>query len=185
MRPLSEKFNELEDLLLHHRRTLAQNTGVPFLRLAYLPDQEIACQRRRKTLARTLEREGITLETVSCQGVIFAHYEQRGRLDQLFQLEATAGERLSTNIARHARRELEERLLGAAGRLATDGVIFLVDTAFVYPYLSLAPILDACTNRITPPLALVIFYPAEVDVDGQLLFLGQRPSGYYRTRNLI
>jgi hypothetical protein len=44
--------------------------------------------------------------------------------------------------------------------------------------------LDGFTNRIVPPMALVIFYPGEVDVDGRLLFLGQRPSGYYRTRDL-
>jgi len=54
-----------------------------------------------------------------------------------------------------------------------------------YPYLHLAPVLEDCTNCITPPLVLVVFYPGEVDVDGQLLFLGVRPSGYYRTRDLI
>jgi hypothetical protein len=52
-------------------------------------------------------------------------------------------------------------------------------------WLLLALLLDDCTNRITPPLALVVFYPGEVDVDGRLLFLGVRPSGYYRTRDLI
>jgi hypothetical protein len=185
LRPLRQKFEELEDLLLHHRRTLAQNTGVPFVRLIYRPDEEAPCQRFREPLARTLEREKVVVETVSCRGVIFTHYEQQGRLDRLFELEQTEGERLSAHIARRARRELTERLIGAAERLPGDGVIFLVDVAFLYPYLHLSPVLDACTNRITPPLALVIFYPGEVDVDRQLLFLGQRPSGYYRTRDLI
>ena len=185
MRPLLEKFEELENLLLHHRATLAQNTGVPFVRLVYRPDEEVECRRRRELLERTLRREGIAVETASCCGAIFAHYERRGRLDQLFELERTEGDRLSVSIARHGRQELTDQLLAAAERLKGDGVVFLVDAAFLYPYLHLAPVLEDCTNRITPPLALVVFYPGEVDVDGQLLFLGARPSGYYRTRDLI
>lgn len=185
MRPLSEKFEELEDLLLHHRGTLAQNTGVPFVRLVYRPDEEMDCRRRSELLSRTLKREGIAVDTVSCRGAIFAHYERRGRLDQLFELERTEGDRLSASIAGHACRELTEQLLAAAERLNGDGVIFLVDIAFVYPYLHLTPILDDCVNRITRPMALALFYPGEVDVDGHLLFLGVRPSGYYRTRDLV
>lgn len=185
MRPLPEKFEELENLLLHHRGTLAQNTGVPFVRLVYRPDEEVECRRRRELLARTLRREGIAVETASCCGAIFAHYEQRGRLTQLFELERTERDRLSVSIARHGRRKLTDQLLTAAERLKGDGVVFLVDAAFLYPYLHLAPVLEDCTNRITPPLALVVFYPGEVDVGGQLLFLGVRPSGYYRTRDLI
>ena len=103
MRPLSQKFDELEDMLLHHRRTLAQNTGVPFLRLVYKPDEEIPCTRRRETLVRTLEKRQVTVEAVSCRGVIFAHYEERGRLEQLYKLEQTEPERLRDNIAKHAR----------------------------------------------------------------------------------
>jgi hypothetical protein len=185
LRPLRQKFEELEDLLLHHRRTLAQNTGVPFLRLVYRPEEEIVCRRFQEPLTRTLEREGVAVETVSCRDVIFTHYERQGQLDQLFDLEQTGGERLSTHIAKRARQELTQRLEGVAESLGKDGVIFLVDVAFLYPYLQLSPVLDACTNRIAPPMALVIFYPGEVKVDGQLLFLGQRPSGYYRTRDLI
>jgi len=185
LRPLRQKFEELEDLLLHHRRTLAQNTGVPFVRLVYRPEEEIACQRFREPLARTLEREGVKVEVVSCREVIFTRYERQGRLDRLFELEQTDGERLGAHIARRARQELTERLVGGAESLGEEGVIFLVDVAFLYPYLQLSPVLEACTNRITPPLALVIFYPGEVDVEGRLLFLGQRSSGYYRTRDLI
>jgi len=185
LRPLPEKFEELEDLLLHHRATLAQNTGVPFVRLVYRPDEEIECRRRRELLERTLKREGLAVETVSCRGATFVHYERRGRLDQLFELERTEGGRLKASIVKHARQELVARLLAATKRLNGDGVIFLVDVAFVYPYLHLAPILDDCVNQITPPMALALFYPGEVDVDGRLLFLGVRPSGYYRTRDLI
>jgi len=185
LRPLPEKFEELEDLLLHHRATLAQNTGVPFVRLVYRPEEEAECCRRRELLERTLKREGVSAQTVSCRGAIFAHYERRGRLDQLFELETAKEDRLTASIAKHARQELVDQLLAAAGQLKDDGVIFLVDVAFVYPYLHLTPVLDDCTNRITPPLALVVFYPGDVDVDGRLLFLGLRPSGYYRTRDLI
>ncbi len=188
MRPLRQKFEELEDLLLHHRRTLAQNTGVPFVRLVYKSSEEseeIECRRWRGTLARTLAQKGVAVETVSCRGAIFAHYEGRGRLEQLFKLEQTDSERLRANIAKHARQELGGRLASSIERLKGDGVIFVVDTAFVYPYFQLGPVLDACTNRIAPPMALVVFYPGEVDVNGRLLFLGQRPSGYYRTRDLV
>lgn len=185
MRPLQQKFEELEDLLLRHRQTLAQNTGVPFIRLVHLPDEEYSCQRFQTALARTLKRERVPVEVVSCRDVIFTPYEQQGRLERLFELEQTGDERLSAHIAGRARQELTGRLMEAVGRLGEEGVIFLVDTAFLYPYLQLSPVLDDCTNRITPPLVLVVLYPGEVDVDGRLLFLGQRPSGYYRTRDLI
>ena len=154
MRPLQEKFEELEDLLLHHRHTLAQNTGVPFVRLIYRPDEEIECRRLRERLARALKRDGVSVETVSCRGAIFAHYEHRGRLDRLFELEGEGIDSLSTNIAKHARQELVHQLLAATERLKGDGVIFLVDVSFVYPYLHLGPVLDDCVNRITPPMAL-------------------------------
>jgi hypothetical protein len=185
LRPLPQKFDELEDLLLNHRRTLSQNTGVPFVRLVYRPDQEVACARLRETLARTLGLKGVTVRAVSCRGVIFTHYEERGRLEQLYLFECQTPERLKGNIARHAREELKRRLAGAVESLGKDGALFVVDTAFVYPYFQLGSVLDAFTNRIVPPMALVVFYPGEVDVDGRLLFLGQRPSGYYRTRDLI
>lgn len=185
MTPLQQKFEQLEDLLLHHRRALDQGTGVPFVRLVYRPEEDVSCQRFREALARTLVREGIAVQTVSCRAVIFAHYERQGRLEPLFELERSGEKRLNANIARHARQELEAQLMAAAERLGGDGVIFLVEVAFLYPHLELSPVLDACTNRIVTPLALVIFYPGEVDADNRLLLLGQRPSSYYRTRDLI
>ena len=33
-------------------------------------------------------------------------------------------------------------------------------------------------------MVLVVFYPGEVDLDNQLLFLGMRPSGYYQRATL-
>lgn len=185
MRSLHQKFEELEDLLLNHRRTLAQNTGVPFIRLMYPAKDEHSCHRFCDTLVRTLKQRDIPVEVVSCRGVLFTHYEETDRLEPLFELEPNGGDRLAEHIAIHARRELAARIERAAERLNEDGVIFLTETAFTYPYLHLSTVLDDCTNRIRPPLALVVFYPGEVDVDGQLLFLGQRPSGYYRTRDLI
>jgi len=109
-----------------------------------LRNWKTCCQRLRETLARTLEREGVTVETVSCRGAIFAHYERRERLDQLYELERKGAKHLSANIARHGRRELEERLVSVVERLPGDGVILLVDTAFVYPI-----------ERYIPPVAKV------------------------------
>ena len=137
MRPLRAKFDELESLLLRHRRTLAQNTGVPFVRLVYHPGEETRCQHERELLRRSLEQTGLSVETVSCQGAIFAYYERRGRLDQLFELDRVKTVGLDTNIASHGRQELLDRLLATASRLGGDGVIFLTETAFAYPYLSL------------------------------------------------
>lgn len=182
---LQQKFEELEDLLLKHRRTLAQNTGVPFIRLVYSSEEELRCHRLSDSLFRSLEQKGIMIENVSCRDVIFDHYEQTGRLEKLFSLESSEGSRLDEHIARNARLELVKRINKAAERLNNDGVIFLTETAFTYPYLHLSTVLEDCTNRIRPPLALVVLYPGEVNLDGQLLFLGQRPSGYYRARNLI
>ncbi len=185
MRHLRDKFAELEDLLLHHRRQLAQSTGVPFVRLVHRPEETLECERQQETLARTLRGKGVPVDEVSCRGVVFADYERAGRLEQLFALEAQHIQGLEQNIARHAAQILRARILAAKERLAGDGVIFLTDVAFIYPYLELGPILDGCTNEIRPPMALVFFYPAEEDTTGELRFLGQRVSGYYRARPLI
>ena len=185
MKPLRQKFDELETLLLHHRATLDQNTGVPFLRLVYRPEEETACGHRRETLARVLAAQGIDFEFVSCKGACFSYYERQGRLDRLFELEGTRPDWLRRNIGQHARSEMVDRLLQANARLGGNGVLFVVDTAFAYPYLSLAGVLHDVTNSIVPPAALVLFYPGEVGVDGELLLLGRRPSGTYRTRDLV
>ena len=185
MRALPEKFEDLERWLLRDRALLAQSTGVPFIRLVYRPGEEADCLRRREVLRRTLEGQGVKVQTVSCRDVIFAHYERRGRLEQLFLLEATEGPELGENIAGHAAQELTTRLMQAVEALSTDGVVFLTDVAFLYPYLHLGPILDNCTNCIEPPMALAVFYPGEVNLENRLMFLGVRPTSYYRTRDLI
>lgn len=185
MRALPEKFEELERWLLHDRALLAQSTGVPFVRLIYRPQEETECVRRRELLRRTLEGRNVRVGTVSCRDVIFAHYERRGRITQLFELEATAGASLNENIAGHAGRELTDRLMQAVETLGRDGVILLTDVAFLYPYVHLGLILDNCTNRIQPPMALAVFYPGEVNLENRLMYLGVRPTSYYRTRDLI
>ena len=185
MKPLPEKYEELERWLLRDRALLSQNTGVPFIRLVYQPAEEADCVRRRDVLRRTLEERGVRVETVSCRDVIFAHYESRGRLEQLFELEATAGPEMLDSIASHAGQELTHRLMRAAESLGSDGVVFVTDVAFLYPYLHLGPILDDCTNCIRPPMALAVFYPGDVSLESRLMFLGVRPTSYYRTRDLI
>jgi len=185
LRALPEKFEELERWLLRDRALLAQSTGVPFIRLVYRPEEEADCVRRRELLRRTVEGQGVKVQTVSCRDVIFGHYERRGRLEQLFQLEATAGPELGDTIAGHAAQELTTSLMQAVESLVSDGVVFLTDVAFLYPYLHLGPILDDCTNCIQPPMALAIFYPGEVNLEKRLMFLGVRPTSYYRTRDLI
>ena len=182
---LLDKVKALEDLLLHHRDALAQNTGVPFIRLVYAPQETREMARRLTTLQRTLANKGVPMATVSCRGAIFAHYARRGRLEALFELERQGQPGLGENIAKHGRRTLTAWVIQAAERLEGDGVIFLVDTAFVYPYFQLGPVLEACTNVIIPPMALVAPYPGTVDGDGRVSFLGQRPSGYYRARTLV
>lgn len=187
MRALPERFEELERWLLRDRTLFAQSTGVPFIRLVYQPAEEIECVRRRELLRRTLEGQRVKVQTVSCRDVIFAHYERRGRIEQLLELEVVGTDKadLHDNIARHAGEELTTRLLLAVEALAGNGVIFLTDIAFLYPYLHLGPILDNCTNRIQPPMALAVFYPGEVNHENRLMFLGVRPTSYYRTRDLI
>jgi hypothetical protein len=185
LRALPEKFDELENWLLRDRALLAQGTGVPFIRLAYRPDEEIECARRRDLLRRTLEGKGVEVQTVSCRDVIFAYFVRVGWLDQLFEYEQTNERQLSERIAVHASEELTGRILSAAKGLTRDGVLFLVDVAFLYPYLPLGPVLDNCTNCIQPPAALAIFYPGEFDSQKGLLFLGARPTNFYRTRDLI
>jgi len=175
----------LERWLLRDRALLSQHTGVPFVRLVYQPAEEADCIRRRDVLRRALEGRGVRVEAVSCRDVIFAHYERRGRLEQLFELEATAGPELLESIASHASQELTSRMMRAVKLLGSDGVVFVTDVTFLYPYLHLGPILDNCTNCIRPPMALAVFYPGELNLEGRVMFLGVRPTAYYRTRDLI
>ncbi len=182
---LLERVKMLEDLLLRHREALAQNTGVPFIRLVYAPQETREMARRLTTLQRTLVNKGVPITTVSCRGAIFAHYEERGRLEALFELERQGQPGLGENIAKHGRRTLKDWVIRAAAQLDGDGVVFVTDTAFIYPYFQLGPVLEACTNVIIPPMALVALYPGTVDGEGRVSFLGQRPSGYYRARTLV
>ena len=72
---------------------------------------------------------------MSCRDVIFAYYEQRGLLDQLFEADKAGESCLAANITAHAEQTLDRQLFDAIQQLGHDGVIFLVDTAFLYPYL--------------------------------------------------
>ena len=183
---LQDKFNKLEKLLLDSRDTLAQGAGVPFIRLIYKPNLEEECTYRRKTLFQVLKDRGIPVRTVSVKGVIFSYYEKENRLEDLFQLENEDGisDRLNRHLHKRSKEELVKRLKEAIEKLDSDGVIFLTDVAFAYPFLSISPVLEELTNQIKPPKALVIFYPGEIKNE-RFFFLGERESGYYRSRDIV
>lgn len=183
---LPEKFNKLEKLLLDSRDTLAQGAGVPFVRLVYNPNLEEECKYRQQTLIQVLEDKGIPVRIVSVKGVLFSYYEKENRLEDLFQLENKDGisDKLSRHLHKRSKEELVKRLKKTAEELDPDCVIFLTDVAFAYPFLSISPVLEELTNQIKPPKALVIFYPGEMKNE-RVFFLGERESGYYRSRDII
>ncbi|MGC9335706.1 MAG: hypothetical protein ACP5JJ_16280 [Anaerolineae bacterium] len=70
MSSLTEKFAELEKLLLNQRRTLALHAGVPFVLLIYDLNEEQRCREEQAHLAVKLRDVGLTNRKVGSQHAV-------------------------------------------------------------------------------------------------------------------
>jgi len=181
LRPLQEKFEELSKLLIHHRDDLAQGTGVPFVRLIYRPDEERECRRLTTVLRERLERVGLALDEVRCGEFVFKHYLQKGQIEMRLKTAEAAPRQASDEIGRRAEALLLEEIISRASKATPTSNVILSETGLLYPFAHLAGILQGCENRVHIPL--VVLYPATI-TDDKILFMGQRETGYYRTRDL-
>jgi len=186
MPSLTDKFAELEKLLLNQRHTLALHAGVPFVLLIYDPEEERRCQEEQAHLAAKLADASLTVREISVETFIFDHYAGIGLLDKVFEKERTRPGDVYRDLAKNYRPALAQHIAEAADALdGQDAILFLTRVAHLYPFVRVSNLLQDLENRVKLPL--VIFYPGE-ELDGELRFLGLQnadgPHTKYRARRI-
>ena len=183
MATLRDKFEELCELLIHHRDDLSQDTGVPFVRLIYPPDDERECRRLTHDLRKRLTAQGFGADEIHCGELLFQHYRQRGERQYELRLKTAEGtpQQAKDEIGRRAETALIETILDHARRAPPTGNLILSEVGMLYPFAHLEGVLQKCENDVRIPL--VLLYPATIENE-RILFMGKRETGYYRTRDL-
>jgi hypothetical protein len=186
MSSLTEKFGDLERLLLDDRETLALHAGVPFVLLIYDPNEERRCRDEQAHLMTKLKDANIIVREISVETFIFDHYAEIGLLDKVFEKEATRPGDVYRDLAKNYRPALVRHIVEAADALDDqDAVLFLTQVAHLHPFVRVSNLLQDLENRVKLPL--VIFYPGE-ELDGELRFLclenADGPHTKYRARRI-
>jgi hypothetical protein len=180
---LVQKFRELEQALLQDRHLLAVHSGVPFLLLAYPPEQERICRELQAELMEKLRARGMPVIEHRLDTFIFDYYEQRyasrGGIQLIFDLERDDPDALRRMIGGIYKDELVKRILSTTDRAAPNGAIFLTGVAAMYPFGNVSALLLELENRITLPL--VVFYPGSEERK-HLSFLNLESHTGYRAR---
>jgi hypothetical protein len=183
---LTEKFTDLEKLLLNERHTLALHAGVPFVLLIYDPSEERLCREEQAHLMTKLADAGLVVREIPVQTFIFDHYAGVGLLDKVFDKERTHPGDVYRDLAKNYRPALARHIVEVADTLAgQDAILFLTRVAHLYPFVRVSNLLQDLENRVKLPL--VIFYPGE-ELDGELRFLclenADGPHTKYRARRI-
>jgi hypothetical protein len=183
---LVEKFTELENLLLNHRRTLALHAGVPFVLLIYDPRRERRCRDEQDHLRTKLEDAGLAVHEMPLDTFIFDHYGEIGLLDMIFEKEPAEPGEVHHDLAKNLRPALARRIIQKAEELeGQDTVIFLTRVAHLYPFVRISNLLENLENQVKVPL--VVFYPGE-ELDSEMRFLclenADGPHTKYRARRI-
>jgi hypothetical protein len=186
MPSLVDKFTELERLLLDHRRSLALHAGVPFVLLIYDPYVERLCREEQSHLIIKLANGGLDVHEIAVKTFVFDHYAEIGLLEKMFEKETTRPVDVYRDLARNYRPALAQHIIQTAETLEDrDVVLFLTQTAHLYPFVRVSNLLEDLENRVKMPL--VIFYPGE-ELDGELRFLclenTDGPHTKYRARRI-
>lgn len=181
MKPLREKFEELAELLITHRDTLSQGTGVPFVRLLFDPNEELEVRELTILLKEKLEKAGYEPIEIHCGDYPFKFYKQRNQLELRLSTAEERPEQSTDEMGKHAEADLLDVIIRQSEIANEKTVILLSETGLLYPFAHLSRILQGCENKVHVPL--VILYPATVD-GKKILFMGKREPGYYRTRDI-
>lgn len=182
MKPLRDKFEELAELLLTHRDSLAQGTGVPFVRLLYHPDEELDVRELTRLLKKKLEKAGFSPVEIPCGRYPFQYYQQRDLLELRLKTAEEYASQAVDEMGKHAEKDLLADIIQLAEAASDKTILLLTETGLLYPFAQLSGILLGCENKVHVPL--VVLYPATVD-EGNVLFMGKREPGYYRTRDIL
>lgn len=181
---LSAKFDELERLLLEDRAALGMHTGVPFLLLIYDPYEEKTCRAHQIHLRDKLQMRGLQVAELELSNFIFDYYDERGQLQQIFDLDRDPTKRddLRRMLAGIYEKELVKRVVTEVQDIDQDvGVIFLSGVATMYPFARVSNLLTDLENKVTVPL--VVFYPGSEE-NGKLSFLNREPHIGYRAQRI-
>jgi len=183
---LTDKFAELEGLLLNQRHTLALHAGVPFVLLIYDPPEERRCREEQAHLMTKLADAGLAVREIPVEAFIFGHYAEIGLLDRVFEKERTHPGDVYRDLAKNYRPALVRHIVEAAEALdGQDAILFLTRVAHLYPFVRVSNLLQNLENRVKLPL--VVFYPGE-ELDGELRFLclesADGPHTKYRARRI-
>ena len=186
MSSLVDKFRELESLLVNSRHTLALHAGVPFVLLIYDPQQERLCREEQSHLGDKLQDAGLTVHEIPVQTFIFDHYAQIGLLDRIFEKEQTSPGDVYRDLAKNYRPALVRHIIAQAEELESqDAVLFLTQTAHLYPFVRVSNLLEDLENHVKLPF--IVLYPGE-ELDGELRFLclenADGPHSKYRARRI-
>lgn len=181
MKPLQEKFEELHYILIHHRDSLSQGTGVPFVRLIYAPEEERECRRLTKMLHESLEMVGLHTDEIHCGEMVFKYYHDKNLLELRLKTAEENPAMAQGEIGTRAEQVLLQAILDKAKGAPDNRNIILSETGMLYPFARLAGVLQECENQVLIPL--IVLYPAKYE-DDKLLFMGKRDTGYYRTRDI-
>jgi hypothetical protein len=182
LKQLRDKFDELAELLLTHRDSLAQGTGVPFVRLLYHPDEELDARELTKLLIQKLVKAGYTPVEIRCGEYPFKYYEKKKQLELRLKTAEEHPTQAINEMGKHAGDDLLAEIVQQAEAATDQTILLLTETGLLYPFAQLSGILLGCENRVHVPL--VVLYPATME-DGNILFMGKREPGYYRTRDII
>jgi len=186
MPSLTEKFADLEKLLLKQRDTLALHAGVPFVLLIYDPHEERRCREEQAHLRDKLSDAGLTVKEIPLERFIFDWYAQKGLLQTIFEKEPQRPQDVYRDLAKNYRPALVKHIIRIAEELeGQDAVLMLTGVSHLYPFVRVANLLEDLENRVKAPL--VVFYPGE-ELDSELRFLGLQhadgPHTKYRARRI-
>jgi hypothetical protein len=182
LKQLRDKFDELTELLLTHRDSLAQGTGVPFVRLLYHPDEELEARDLTKLLMQKLTKAGYSPVEIRCGEYPFKYYQQKKLLDLRLKTAEEHPVQAEDEMGKHAEEELLAEIIRQAEAATDKTILLLTETGLLYPFAQLSGILLGCENKVNVPL--VVLYPATVE-ENTILFMGKREPGYYRTRDIL
>jgi hypothetical protein len=181
LKPLRDKFEELAELLITQWDNLAQGTGVPFVRLLYHPDEELEAREHTTVLKAKLKKAGFSPFEIRCGEYPFKYYQQKKLIDLRLSTAEDRPAEAVDEMGKHAQEELLGEIIRQA-EIATDKtVILLTETGMLYPFAHLSGVLSGCENKVHVPL--IILYPVTIEEDN-ILFMGKREPGYYRTRDI-
>ena len=168
--PLREKFEELAALLITQRDNLAQGTGVPFVRLLYLPEEELEARELTKLLKQKLEKAGCIPVEIRSGEYPFRYYQQKKQLELRLSTAEQHPTQATDEMGKHAEEDLLAEIIKHAEAATSDKTILLLtETGMLYPFAQLSGILQGCENKVHVPL--VIMYPATVE-EKKILFMG-------------